>query len=268
MNNETYCRALVSYVDILGFADLINKSRTDASQVERIARVLSTLKQRSSDWSRIHRAPGGEIKKIFSSLDFSDHIVRCTRIAEGIDVNDIIDSELFFLGDLQLTVAEYGVLLRGGVCDGDIFFKPDDTIVFGPALVRAYELERDHAVYPRIVVDRNLIVETRQAGGDQHWENYLAQSDDGVHFLNYLYDWSTTGFVIPLAPDPKPRLKAHRLTIMNAINEKPNERAMRKLMWIARYHNGTVQEVLGEFGHRFEGEDPNGYLIPDNFLHY
>ena len=55
---------------------------------------------------------------------------------------------------------------------------------------------------------------------------------------------------------------------MNAINDKPNERAMRKLMWIARYHNGTVQEVLSKFGHRFDGEDPNSYLIPDNFLYY
>jgi len=111
-------------------------------------------------------------------------------------------------------------------------------------------------------------METRQAGGDQHWENYLAQTDDGLYFLDYLHDWSLTGFVIPLAPDPKPRLRAHRLTIMNAINDKPNERAMRKLMWIARYHNVTVQDILSEFGHRFSGEAPSSYLIPDNFLHY
>jgi len=97
MENETYSRALVTYVDILGFSDLINKSRTDASQVERIAQVLATLKQRSSDWSRIHRALGAEIEKIFSSLDFSDHIVRCTRISEGANVSDLIDSDLFSL---------------------------------------------------------------------------------------------------------------------------------------------------------------------------
>jgi hypothetical protein len=268
MEYEIYSRTLVSYVDILGFADLISKSRTDVSQVGRVAAVLSTLKERSSHWSRIHRAPSGEPEKIFSSLDFSDHIVRCTRIAEDANVSDLIDSELFFLGDLQLKVAEYGVLLRGGVCVGDIFFKPDDTIVFGPALVRAYELERDHAVYPRIVIDRNLILEMRQLGGDQHWENYLAQSDDGVYFLNYLHDWSATGFTIPQAPDPLPRIRAHRMTIMNAISDHPNERAMRKLMWIARYHNVTVQEVLEQFAHRFSGEDPNNYLIPDDFLQY
>ena len=80
---------------------------------------------------------------------------------------------------------------------------------------------------------------------------------------------SATGFTIPEAPNPDdPRIRAHRLTVMSAISDHPNERAMRKLMWIARYHNVTVQEVLRQFAHRFSGEDPNNYLIPDDFLQY
>ncbi|HWZ55064.1 MAG TPA: hypothetical protein VNZ63_03280 [Verrucomicrobiae bacterium] len=268
MGDERYCRALLSYIDVLGFADLIERSRTDASGVEAIADLLSKLKARSSAWSRIHRSPQGEPENIFASFDFSDHIVRCSRIAEGAIVSDLFDSELFFLGDLQLAVAEGGALVRGSVTAGEIFFKPGSSLIFGPALVRAYELERDHAVYPRIAIDRLLIDEARMVGGNRSWEDYLLQGEDGLHFLDYLFDWSQTGFAIPGAPDPKPRIKAHRSTIIAAIDRDPRERAMRKLMWIGRYHNSTVQRVVGRFEQRFSGEDTTQYMVPDHLLTY
>jgi hypothetical protein len=258
----------VSYVDILGFADLIGKSRTDASQVGKIANLLSTLKERSSGWSRIHRTSSGEPESIFSSFDFSDHIVRCTRVAAGANVFELLESELFFLGDLQLSVAERGALVRGSVSEGEVFFNINSSLIFGPALVRAYELERNHAVYPRIIVDRNLIAEAREVGDHLNWRNYLLQGEDGVDFLDYLFDWSQTGFTIPDAPDPKARIRAHRTMIIGGIGEKPNERAMRKLMWLGRYHNSTIRRLMVPFGNQFLADDLSKYLIPDELLSF
>jgi hypothetical protein len=102
-----YRRALVSYIDVIGFSELVKSLKSDPDLAPRIHLILLVC------WSA---APW----------------------------------------------ENFPILLRGGICVGDISMDPDprsDEIVFGPAMVRAYELERDAAVYPRIVIDRELIKE-------------------------------------------------------------------------------------------------------------
>jgi hypothetical protein len=53
-------------------------------------------------------------------------------------------------------------LLRGGVAEGDIIH--DEEGVFGPALIRAYELESRIAMFPRVVVDEPVMRIDRIAG--------------------------------------------------------------------------------------------------------
>jgi hypothetical protein len=40
VTNDAYSRALVSYVDVLGFGDFISESRSDSSKISRIANLL------------------------------------------------------------------------------------------------------------------------------------------------------------------------------------------------------------------------------------
>ena len=54
-----------------------------------------------------------------------------------------------------------GVLIRGGMCIGEMLVA-DEGIVFGPGLVKAYDLESKYAVHPRIVIDRDLINDAEQ----------------------------------------------------------------------------------------------------------
>jgi hypothetical protein len=61
---------------------------------------------------------------------------------------------LFGLGYMQVIASWSGLLIRGAVTIGDIVH--DDSIVFGPALNRAYELESQQAIYPRIILDPDI----------------------------------------------------------------------------------------------------------------
>jgi hypothetical protein len=61
---------------------------------------------------------------------------------------------LFRLGYMQVIASWSGLLIRGAVTIGDIVH--DDSIVFGPALNRAYELESQQAIYPRIILDPDI----------------------------------------------------------------------------------------------------------------
>ena len=62
---------------------------------------------------------------------------------------------------------------RGGVAIGDIYH--DDEAVFGPGLVRAYDIESNVAKFPRIVVDHEVLDTCGPISGFNVFE-------DGLHF--------------------------------------------------------------------------------------
>ncbi len=163
-----YSQTLVSYIDILGFADLIKDSQTDTGGVGKIIRLLTTMKDEFSIGGRVHRRPDGRTEKLFQSFNFSDLIVRTTRIPPGADIGQYLDWELFYLGEKQLSLAAEGHLVRGGISMGQLFVGEGNTILFGPALVRAYKLESEKAVYPRILVDAGL---KREAEQDTYYQD-------------------------------------------------------------------------------------------------
>jgi hypothetical protein len=59
--------------------------------------------------------------------------------------------ELLDLVHAQPELVREAVLLRSGLTIGNVFV--DNAITFGPALIRAFELENDVAVSPRVIVD-------------------------------------------------------------------------------------------------------------------
>src|SRR5438105_3932755 len=91
----TYSQTLVSYIDILGFADLIKDSQTSTDGVREIIRLLTTMKDEFSIGGRVHRRPDGRTEKIFQSFNFSDLIVRTTRIPAGADIGQYFLDYLF-----------------------------------------------------------------------------------------------------------------------------------------------------------------------------
>jgi len=81
-----------------------------------------------------------------------------------------------------------GWLLRGGITIGEFFVN--DTIVWGSALLRAYELEDTIANYPRIVIDTSVLSVLH------HHENpsdYILTDFDGIFYLNYMHTWHFAG---------------------------------------------------------------------------
>jgi hypothetical protein len=268
--DNTYSKALVSYVDILGFADLINESRANLSRVGKIASLLMTLKDELSVGGRVHRHFDGRTERIFDSFNFSDLIVRSTRIPPGADVSEFVDWELFYLGEKQFSLASEGNLIRGGICIDDMFVGAGRSILFGPALVKSYKLESQYAIYPRIIIDRDLVVQADQGGYGQRWADYIHRGEDGAYFLDYLFGCSITGFADPQADDPNPRIEAHREMIENVISKNirdRDERIKQKYMWLALYHNATIKRLQS----RLEGSTsnvPDRFFIPESLLNF
>lgn len=90
-----------------------------------------------------------------------------------------------------------GLLIRGGLTVGELYH--DENIVYGPAMIRAYEMENKMAIYPRIIVDMKAFA--------QYCSNYIDDSvktskilsliecdQDGMLFIDMLRQ--STGFYL------------------------------------------------------------------------
>jgi hypothetical protein len=84
-----------------------------------------------------------------------------------------------------------GWLVRGGITIGELFI--DNLMVWGSALLRAYELESHIAIYPRIVIDQFVLPELEN---NKKVTDYLSSDFDGVTFLNYMHIWHFAGEIV------------------------------------------------------------------------
>jgi hypothetical protein len=270
--STSYSQALVSYIDILGFADLIKESETTADGVAKIVRLLTTMKDEFSIGGRVHRRPDGRTEKIFQSFNFSDLIVRTTRIPNGADIGAYLDWELFYLGEKQLSLAIEGHLVRGGISIGPLFVGSENKILFGPTLVRAYKLESERAVYPRMLVDASLKKKAEQDNYDQGWKGYVHRGEDGEYFLDYLFGSVLTGLAVP-ADDPRPLIEQHRNMIAEKIQnevQQKDERTRQKYRWLALYHNSAMRRLVDRLGAEAGRllPDAQQYILPEDLLEF
>jgi hypothetical protein len=143
----TYSPHVVTYIDILGFRELVaRKTPNFISQSIRNVRDITV-----PDKIAVKRHKENYVY-------FSDLIVHTIPVLSESNRNaprGIVAGELRYLALVQAVLIEKGLLLRGAVTLGDI--ERSYGVLFGPGLISAYELERDYAQYPRIIVDQKLI---------------------------------------------------------------------------------------------------------------
>lgn len=133
-------------------------------------------------------------KKILNDEDevtikmFSDNLVLCKRVynpeTRTSDVQGAVRRVIVAASLFQYFVLDtIGVLVRGGVTVGDLYI--DNMMVWGQALVDAYRIESEIALYPRIVVDPKLIA--GEYGGAVLKFESVEMDTDGLYYLNYIH---------------------------------------------------------------------------------
>lgn len=131
MANDQYEQRVVLFLDILGFKRLI-----DQQQEGLVAEVLSVT---SSAYA------GYDISA------FSDNMAVSIKIETGEELLKIIE----FASYLSWQLISKGVLSRGGVAVGNLYHK--NGIIYGPALLNAYYLESQVAIFPRVILEKDAI---------------------------------------------------------------------------------------------------------------
>lgn len=240
-----YRRAVVTFLDILGFANLVKSG--EANKVEQ---VLSAVRKYAIPES--HDDITDEMPTI-CSVAFSDSIVR-VRFLDGDNQLYPIGHVLSEINDLSLIQGELiseNIILRGALTVGEIYLN--QGMIFGPAMVTAYELESKLAIYPRIVIDPRILNEVRKdatlrregySGADEIKDirKLVARGDNGLWYINYLAS------ICMQLDDPKKLpdlIHAHKQLITSRYSDNGHAKGyLDKILWLAVYHNKTISKLL------------------------
>ena len=170
---------VVASLNFLGASDKM-KSPTESDrflrQIKRIYdRTLSFAEERNEN-STINMT---DIKvRIFSA-----NMVIAQECAARFDMQESL-SILMFSTYIQGNALLDGALIRGAITVGNFYI--DDTMVYGEALVRAHKLESEIAIYPRIVIDREIAEKSMLPAFKISKIKGLTQDFDGEWFVNFI----------------------------------------------------------------------------------
>ena len=133
---------IVAYLDILGVEDSLSDNQN------KIINTLNFICEITN--KNINTLNQMEIFPKIKKHMFSDNIVFAQEIEGGVNEIQVFNFLLFISLFLHNSL-QNGVLVRGGITIGELFIN--ENFVLGNALVRAYKLESQIAIYPRIVLD-------------------------------------------------------------------------------------------------------------------
>lgn len=238
-----YRKAIVTFLDILGFKELVKSYSADV-----VTRKLLALEKYTKP---LFEGGDDDIQDLLPKVfQFSDTVIR-VQFTDSAN-NRKIPSGMFFSEILQMVFAQSdlirnGVFLRGGMSYGDVCIV--DNKVFGRAIIDAYQMESMHALYPRIALSPDLILEhtrnpfLRKHGHTvedeyNHIRRLLRKGDDGIFYIDYARAVESELDNI----DEYPLfLRHHReLIIQGAEKNKLNQNILNKYLWLATYHNSIV----------------------------
>lgn len=238
----------VAFIDILGFAKYVKDNEpTPNKPLELLTQFFNT--------SRLLQRPIENIK----ITAFSDNII-VSMPAKEPEPPFTYDSKywnfLYYINTLQVYIVSLiGVLpIRGGLTYGD-FYHSGSEILFGKAMIEAYDLERLYAFYPRIIVKPKFLnpntylaahkklpllkfpkLESNQYDPEKLLREYPVKYDyDGILFCNYLSALNKVNegwaeYTIDI-------LIKHRRFIISNLQETNDLNISRKYTWMKNYHN-------------------------------
>ncbi len=271
-------------MDLLGFeallskegaADIYNLLKTFHGQAISLQeRILGTQSHRY----RIHILSDC----IFKTLNMTDHQsyeYSALLVSSDFSYNVIAQGTLFY---------NHQKLLRGAITYGQYYSDQEDSILFGPAVSRAYIIESKHTIYPRISIDPILIDTLHKellpnypfevtdnnvtTGTEEDFlkslYSWITKGDDGVWFVDYFRNFR---FWFPYDEDPCEFISMHKQYIEEALRlaeANGKDDLIMKYLWLGNYHNKTIKHWLAVgWDKSLEGFDSEklSVVIPTKF---
>jgi hypothetical protein len=177
---------VVCFLDILGFADhikdtILQDGSDNKEYIKNIADAFEIIRYLIG----IDDLDELEHKEV---TQFSDSIVISFPLREESGVFHTLLEILF----VQINLVFFGMLCRGAISKGKLIHT--DKMLFGPAFIDAYRLEKNAALYPRVILDKSIINIGTLAHSKHHLKKHeresimslLSLDYDGMYYINYI----------------------------------------------------------------------------------
>jgi hypothetical protein len=228
-------QSVVIYLDILGYKETVKRAYAEgkeASLLQKLRTALTEAKSHLDDPTLEYHK-----RKQWESTLFTDNLV--IGIPIFFDGEDELGLAFLLAGMFQFSLAKHGFVIRGAIVVGDLFMTPE--IIFGEALLQAYQIESTDATNPRIVlapsavslVEKHLCYYGTVRSSPQSY--HLLVDVDGQMFVNYL--------LVPLDGYPADegflqQLRIHKNRVEENLAAFKNQpRSWGKYAWSGTYHN-------------------------------
>jgi hypothetical protein len=177
---------VLCFVDVLGFRSQIQE--TIDSQGNNVSQKIRNIADAFLHIRDLLDVDKPDEKRGRAVTQFSDSIVISFPKTEKSEVFWTINELL----NIQISLVFRGMLCRGAVVEGKVIHT--EQIVFGPALVDAYELESKAALFPRIILSDSLLEVARSAHAHHHSASQevksiismLKRDSDGMWYIDYV----------------------------------------------------------------------------------
>ena len=122
--------------------------------------------------------------RISSLADDYDHIYHSIVVSIKVEDIDDLDIELLEIYYLLINSIMKGFLIRGSIVYGKLIHTKD--IIFGPALVEAYNRESKIAKYPRVIIDDVIFRDLNELPFDKPREHsdLIQYDNDGLLYID------------------------------------------------------------------------------------
>jgi hypothetical protein len=241
-----YKDRIVAYIDILGFTEAIGKTMSEDEEIvsksERISSLFDCIRK-----ALYRKNPFTEDTRIVQQ--FSDLII----ISYSPDQISSVFRILLDILYLQAEVLNHNFFLRGSVVFGKIFRNSEK--IFGPAFIEAYKNEGKLALYPRVIVDKNVIALAEKYYGDQNGPdlekryvlNLLKKDFDGQYFIDYFRAIETEfDYGIQEMPDYLRKLRS----VIEGLKCKKEPSIKSKYSWLVEKFNQTIDKYQDLYSSR------------------
>ena len=180
---KNYENRVICFLDILGFSKTVNISSNNDKTLRSILRAI--------EYFYIYKYNKEVMRETLpSSLQisqFSDSIVISYLIDDNIIFSDFIREIKY---SFIYTLVREGMLVRGSITYGKLIH--DNSLLVGPALIEAYNLEVNIAKYPRIIVTNKLldsILSNTNNLYDKEYEEkffqeHIKKDNDNIFFID------------------------------------------------------------------------------------
>ena len=206
---------VVVFADMLGTKNLMMEVKDNDEKAKETYNKLRKISEIFRDaWGSIFKEDRD--KEEIISMEISDSFVLAVPIEKKRELIEIIANFQYKI------LEECNELMRGGVANGEIIDwnsiennKNDVQKIIGPAFVSAHILEKENAIYPRIVLDSKLVSEDIK--------EFLMQDDDGFSFINFK------------RKKDKKSIEYITNKIQQKIKEASNDKIKQKYNWLLSY---------------------------------